>query len=67
MKEIGPFRCTLEQARRASAEAKPIRDREFLTDEFAKLAYLGGGWWRICGYHYAGTDAEKAYSRIGLK
>jgi hypothetical protein len=22
----------------------------------AKLKYIGGGWWYICGYHYAGKD-----------
>lgn len=24
----------------------------------AKLYYLGGGWWRICGYAYDGRDVK---------
>ena len=24
----------------------------------AKLYYLGGGWWRICGYAYDGKDVK---------
>lgn len=24
----------------------------------AKIYYLGGGWWRICGYAYDGRDVK---------
>ena len=24
----------------------------------AKLKYLGGGWWMLWGYHYAGKDVK---------
>lgn len=24
----------------------------------AKLYYIGGGWWRICGYAYDGRDVK---------
>ena len=24
----------------------------------AKLYYIGGGWWRICGYAYDGKDVK---------
>ena len=31
---------------------------ENLLSTGAKLYYLGGGWWRICGYAYDGKDVK---------
>ena len=58
------IRTTLAAVRAAAPGARLEKHREFATFNFAKVYYLGGGWWRVSGYHYAGKDHDDSVCAI---
>lgn len=51
MRDIGPFQATLKQVQTVAPDAS-CKNRDYAVNcaNFAKIKYLGGGWWRIHGY-----------------
>lgn len=67
MRDIGPFQATLKQVQTVAPDAsRKNRDYAVNCANFAKVKYLGGGWWRIHGYHYNGSDAKDIYNIIQM-
>lgn len=65
MRDIGPFQATLKQVQTVAPDAS-CKNRDYAVNcaNFAKIKYLGGGWWRIHGYSYGGLDAADTYRTI---
>ena len=48
-------------------EAVITKNQEYLTITGAKLYYRGGGWWRLSGYNWDGSDIFKLLANLWRK
>lgn len=58
------FQMAAKHVAAAGGNIQPIKNREFMTDTGAKVYYLGGGWWKLYGYHYAEQDTRRSMDAI---
>lgn len=63
MKQV-KIQASLESIRKASPKAQTVKHEGFSTHSYAKVYYLGGGWWIVSGYHYAGKDTDESLAQI---
>ena len=57
MKQI-KVKLPLWRVKAAAPKARCIKGEPYNTDTFAKVYYLGGGWWLLSGYHWRGDDVD---------
>lgn len=58
------FQIATKHVAKAGGNIRPIKDKEFMTDTGAKVFYLGGGWWKLYGYHYAEEDTRRSLNTM---